>query len=603
MLKTAPTIDSGIGSKDPLFRLAYQIMSEYRGSRRMGVSIDVALAWILAGRLATKDEALKKSPARLAHALESEDFWKQWLTSGQLPEHIYKLIWEGPGTESDAHFSIVRSAASRVAEHVEKSNSCSGDVLPLLWNLSVELGPKSDAGQAVHQDVLYIMLQLSDIQHGECVLCTEDYSGQFAASAGRLAGHVLLIGANRLITNRAEVLRALDAADGTNWSFSTLAELDELPETRKLIGLVPFGRPIKPETTKAFSGFDNSVEFNGAQPAEALAMRYYASLSGGIATLLAPPVCAFGRGRVEEVRREILKSQLFQSVTTLPGNTLSGASLSPVLLNLSTSDNRKVVLVDLEESKHINRGARRRYSILEPNHVIRVIRGLDESEDAIEVQVDAILAQDAALLPRRYMMEVDIGESIALGDLVQVIRAPVKSKKADTLTVQEIGIPQLSFDRWQSITGSSKTVDIPERRLERFVLQPGDLVISNKGTIGKSGIVGEECEKNDAPPVLSNSCIALRISKESDQHLLPALLLFLRSESGRKQFDALSTGVAIKQITPDTLLKGFRVPAFTAEQANKSRQVLEEIRIKENEIDSLRNEISLMAEQGLAKSN
>ena len=117
---------------------------------------------------------------------------------------------------------------------------------------------------------------------------------------------------------------------------------------------------------------------------------------------------------------------------------------------------------------------------------------------------------------------------------------------------------------------TNRIVRIRERRLHDATLRTGDIVMSIKGTVGKTAIIGtiepRDGERPDGtlPMVVSGNCIALRtVGREVSPEYL---LLYFRSKEFAMQRDVLLVGAVIPHVTPDDLLDSVRVPTPSAEE-------------------------------------
>lgn len=270
----------------------------------------------------------------------------------------------------------------------------------------------------------------------------------------------------------------------------------------------------------------------------------------------------FAKGQ-EQRLREFLVLGLEQPsvVATLPPKLLHHAGI-PVALTVfdRACTTRSVRLVDANsmtiESKSTMRFSRQ----LDATEVVRAIQCKEDIDDVAKtVSFEDVAAQECNLMPVRYLKALAAGDldRVALGDLVEmVIRAPVASKDATAVEVQEIGIADL--DRWGELHGPFvKTTTVQAKKVPECSLQPGDIIISIKGTIGKVGLVGAGADKS-SPVVCGQSVIAVR--PRTKEVGTEALYLYLRSEDFRGQLDAFRVGTAVAHVTPATLLQEVRVP-------------------------------------------
>ena len=110
-------------------------------------------------------------------------------------------------------------------------------------------------------------------------------------------------------------------------------------------------------------------------------------------------------------------------------------------------------------------------------------------------------------------------------------------------------------------------------------MRDDDIIVSIKGSWGKVGIFSS-VQKNqimDKPYVVSQNCIAFRLSSEGLKKISPvALYMYLRSATG-KLIDALNVGAAIPHIQPAALLDQLQVPVLSIRQQEKLAEVFKNL--------------------------
>jgi hypothetical protein len=211
------------------------------------------------------------------------------------------------------------------------------------------------------------------------------------------------------------------------------------------------------------------------------------------------------------------------------------------------------------EDSHM--GAIDRYSVKEDSKHVR------------EVSFGELLDGECNLQPSRYLQPPLklTGDRLRLRDLVDVIRAPVPTTDPYGVEAIEVGIPEL--DGWRPVEPiepsprhEGRKVSIRERRLEDSALKKGDIVMSIKGTVGRTALINrsevhgktEGDEQKTWSLVTSGNCIALRPrgGKVSSEYLL----LYFRSKEFEYQRDALLVGAVIPHVTPDALCDSVQIP-------------------------------------------
>lgn len=236
---------------------------------------------------------------------------------------------------------------------------------------------------------------------------------------------------------------------------------------------------------------------------------------------------------------------------------------------------------------------------LETKSTMRFARILDEAKVSnlllrpdteegfsADISYDQIADQDFNLVPSRYLRqtEADSGvERIPLGQLVEAIRSPVPSKDEDANIASEVGIPEL--DRWQTIVGPfEKQTSVQTRKVAQSALREGDILLSIKGTVGKTGLVGRLQTSPDQCAVSSQSCVILRVV--SNQITPLQLFLYFRSNDFKRQAEAFKVGVSVAHVTPSTLLQDVKVPVKALDGISHAQALYDELCELEAQIDS-----------------
>ena len=270
----------------------------------------------------------------------------------------------------------------------------------------------------------------------------------------------------------------------------------------------------------------------------------------------------FAKGQEQRLREFlVLGLQQPSVVATLPPKLLLHAGI-PLALTVfdRVCTTRSVRLVDASSMTIDSKSTMRFIRQLDAAEVVRITQCQEDIEDVAKtVSFEDVAAQECNLMPVRYLKALAAGDldRVALGDLVDlVIRAPVTSKDATAVEVQEIGIADL--DRWGELHGPFvKTTTVQAKKVPECSLRTGDIIISIKGTIGKVGLVGPGAKKS-SPVVCGQSVIAIR--PRTTEIGTEALYLYLRSDDFRGQLDAFRVGTAVAHVMPATLLREVRVP-------------------------------------------
>lgn len=284
------------------------------------------------------------------------------------------------------------------------------------------------------------------------------------------------------------------------------------------------------------------------------------------AVFLLPPGVLFTRGQELRLREYLLKSATghneLSAVVQLPGGALSGTAIPcAVLVATPGQDNSSVLMVDLAQS------AQSRRVVGELDELVLANRGIalglaEDDEKACRVSPADIARTECSFSPPRYLRKaVEVGPHAApLEGFCEMVRAPALAVR-DDVAQERLELGPHEFDSWAPVgTGLEKVARIRNRR-EIPTLLPGDVVVSIKGSVGKVGLVGDVAPDT---VVVSQSCVALRIYPSHRGLVSPEfLLMYLRSEVGQAQLEALKEGAMVQHIGPRSLLESFLLPVPT----------------------------------------
>ena len=211
---------------------------------------------------------------------------------------------------------------------------------------------------------------------------------------------------------------------------------------------------------------------------------------------------------------------------------------------------------------------------LDAAHIAAIDRhaGAQDSKFVREVSFEELLNGECNLKPSRYLrppLKLS-GERVRLRDLVDVIRAPVPTTDPYCVEAVEVGIPEL--DGWHPISPTDPTlskkgpVRVRERRLKDSALEKGDIVMSIKGTVGRTALIDKSSVSGSTEGtahkswllIPSGNCIVLRPRRS--EVTSEYLLMYFRSKEFGHQCDALLVGAVIPHVTPDALCDDIKIP-------------------------------------------
>ncbi|PWB43123.1 MAG: hypothetical protein C3F19_03465 [Rhodocyclales bacterium] len=561
-----------IPGQAPEFAALQQMLNDVLAASSMSRSdaLTYALAWLAAGKLLSAGAI---AGYREYSDLLQRDCWEAAERSG-LPSEVTALIWSSDGNGRVQDWVNVK-LLGLLADFTDQFDP---QELEFADAVAEIIGPEASGYNSGMCDAIISLLQAPP---GSVVWIPFDGTGQLTIRALRQGLKVVLDGPSQ---NRWSVLtiKLLAVIAGKVVELSTDAGIrsgDTQDVDRSfdyLIACPPIGLKLQPGAGwrrwegselgltgseaiyKRMAG-QNYVQLDRAEPWAMAALwprvKFRAVFMTGLNLL-------FAKGQEQRLREFlVLGLQQPSVVATLPPKLLHHAGI-PIALTVfdRTRTARSVRLVDSSsmtiESKSTMRFSRQ----LDSTELVRTIQSQEDVVSVAKtVSLDEVAAQECNLMPVRYLKALAAGDldRVALGDLVEVvIRAPVVSKDATAIEVQEVGIADL--DRWRELHGPFvKSTTVQAKKLPECSLQPGDIIVSIKGTIGKIGLIGVGATQSDSV-VCGQSVVAIR-PKHSGIGTV-ALYLYLRSEDFRGQLDAFRVGAAVAHVTPATLLQEVKVP-------------------------------------------
>jgi len=316
-----------------------------------------------------------------------------------------------------------------------------------------------------------------------------------------------------------------------------------------------------------------------------LVVRHIMAQTGSRAVVVVPNSLLFGAGAERAVRKDLVHGGL-EAVIALPPALLLGTPipLAVLVINMQSAINQADILfVDGADERFHKRDGKGRTTLTGWQELLETVRSRRIGDAVTLVSHAEVAANDYQLMVSRYARSqitdaVDealrAGEVVRLEDLVDFIRpAPINTRGADLdnpIQALEVGVADLP--EFGYINQPQKHVQLAELRSE---LNPLDILIAVKGSVGKVGIVPPNL---DGPWVAGQSCLVLRLDQHSlrQLHSPHSLLLYLRSALGQACLSRITSGAAVPLIQLRELRKlPVLIPAIQ-EQA-KADQVFNEL--------------------------
>ena len=361
-----------------------------------------------------------------------------------------------------------------------------------------------------------------------------------------------------------------------------------------IISLPPFGVRIQ-------SGEQKGLSFEAAQ-IERLAPRAARTF-----TTIVTDGLLFRENRQDTGLRQNLAERYDATVMSLPGGIFmpaSGVQASVIRLEQDSS-NKSVLLVDGRSMERPSTGKALEQSIARHLENFQGLRPRDEGRGVV-IDWDELKASNFSLLPERYIKSESLARienslldrpAATLEQIATIERAKAPLQMRDPgedppLTAMEIapsdledglvGTPrrQLAFENDQA------------GAIAKITVQPGDILVSIKGNVGKVGLVGLDAtlaEMMNDPWVVSQSLAIIRLKLDGPISSPQVLNAILTAPWVQEKLESMSGGATVRTL-PISALRSLSIPIPTREEADRAAQNLAGVdELREKVSDLIRN--------------
>ena len=259
---------------------------------------------------------------------------------------------------------------------------------------------------------------------------------------------------------------------------------------------------------------------------------YHLSLGGKLIIVL-PAKVSFAGGEVETFRHYLTTLYKITEIDSLPSRTFDDLAINTYLLTIENGHTEDVVIKKYELSKELNN-----LSLVSDNLLF-----MDELESDNGWNVEGAFIQDDEDLDSFRNSSV---KKNSLANVAKVFRGKAITQKAENgqilvvniSNINETGIDYASLD----------SIDEPENKVERYILEEGDVLITSRGTTVKIAVF----KSQEKPCIASSNINVVRTNKKV---LLGTYLkLFLDSPAGMKMLKMLQRGETIVNINAQDIL-------------------------------------------------
>lgn len=294
----------------------------------------------------------------------------------------------------------------------------------------------------------------------------------------------------------------------------------------------------------------------------------------------------------KEYRQELIEKGLIETIITLPRDILPNTSIHYSLMIIS-SGNSAINMVDGRECI-IGHG---RHKSLDVEQILEIVRS--KQDHYARVGYDDI-KKGAILSAARYFQEdIKLSDPVPLckiGTSYRGYQYNAKLQEEGKPGEKEYGLLKLSDIGTESIDFDSlATFDGDKNKMERYVLQENDIVLTARGPIYKTALIKDIRDRRIIPS--SN----LMVIRPDPGAIIPEYLYsFLISETGKACIHQIQTGDVILVI-PRSNLQNMPVPVIDKSRQKQIADSYNAMRLRmhqlQEELDQIQDAVNHLYEQ------
>ena len=322
------------------------------------------------------------------------------------------------------------------------------------------------------------------------------------------------------------------------------------------------------------------------------------------AVVLMPVGFTYRAGTEEKFRGYLVENNLLDAIVQLPPNLHSATSIETTffVINKQKSSD-KVLFINLKDEQFFKRDGRK---IVFEN----INKIVDICKNRIEIDNISTLVLNKEIKNNNYSLAIDryvISQkakelqkllssytTVELQEIAEIRRSQLFKDEGEGKEVYELSPSDFSKAGFTREGSKLKKIGSQFKKYETYKLQPYDVLVSTKGTIGKVAIIDEISE-----PVIASQ--ASQVIRVKDKNRAIELYMFFKSEIGQAMLSQLVAGVAMPHIATSEIKK-LQIPILSESQ--KKQVILNfnnEIKLY-NEVDKINVSINQIHSNFLGNS-
>jgi len=309
------------------------------------------------------------------------------------------------------------------------------------------------------------------------------------------------------------------------------------------------------------------------------------------------PVGFTYRGSIEEeFRKYLIEQNYLEAIIQLAPNLHSATSIETTffVINKQKMDD-KVLFINLKDERFITRNGRK-LVLKSLDDILDIYNNKKEIENISSIVANAdIASSNYSFAIDRYVIPSNIKnleknfklfEKVKLEEIADVRRSQLFKDEGEGEEVYEISPSDFSKSGFTLDCGKIKQIGSQYKRLQTYKLEPYDVLLSTKGTIGKVAIIGET---NDVM-IASQAIQVIRLHDKDKKEKAVALYMFLKSEISQTILSLFVSGSAMPQVAT-SIIKNLPIPLLSQDQQKKLEENFnKEVMLYKN-IEELNNKI------------
>lgn len=298
-------------------------------------------------------------------------------------------------------------------------------------------------------------------------------------------------------------------------------------------------------------------------------------------------------------KEDMIENNWLEGVIALATGLLRDKSIGINVLVLNkAASHRRIKFLDASGEKFFRKLSKNQKQLVGIESILKTYGSLSDTDELVQVLPYEVEENGYNLSPSRYVASEEDKKlntflsnlkTAPLDELVYIIRPQALRKDEHGYQkFHEYGLSCLN--ELGHLTGQPQVVSVNKKqvkRAEKQQIQPNDVLVVCKGGVGQVGFVPDSIKQ----PAVANQAFAILRVKELCRRMTPkALFQYLSSGYGKYHLKSLATGTTALMLSSKDL-STMKVPALNKEQKQILENVHKEAADRQQQIDSLREEI------------